>query len=350
LSVADLLLDALDECSAIQPARSLWPGLDLPESLVTPLTVAGERIGLLCMGSPPRHQFTEEEGEMARAIAHLAAVALKRADLIEGLTNANIVKGLFGALATGATELAEAKATEVGCDLGAPYLIACAEPVVGVGHASSEWRSAAEVLRRALAELGCDSAVNAGPGPIWALLSLGTQQPHEVLRTCREFGHRARAAIGVSDLHTAGVDAARAYREALDAATIGRALLGAGGAMGYSELGAYRYLVQIGAEDAPRDRMRAAVDQLIAYDNKRRTALLDTLERYLGERRSLIESARALFIHPNTLRQRLDRVEELTGLNLTVDDLLALELAIKLARLHRRPSAAGDAPLSQSSN
>ena len=54
----------------------------------------------------------------------------------------------------------------------------------------------------------------------------------------------------------------------------------------------------------------------------------------------MIESARELFIHPNTLRQRLGRIEELTGLNLDEDDLLSLELAIKLARLHGRPAEA----------
>jgi DNA-binding PucR family transcriptional regulator len=89
--------------------------------------------------------------------------------------------------------------------------------------------------------------------------------------------------------------------------------------------------------------MRAAVDQLVDYDAKRRTSLLDTLERYLAERRSVIESARALFIHPNTLRQRLGRIEELTGLSLDDDDLLSLELAIKLARLHGRPASAAGA-------
>jgi DNA-binding PucR family transcriptional regulator len=98
--------------------------------------------------------------------------------------------------------------------------------------------------------------------------------------------------------------------------------------------------VHIAAENAPHDRMRAAVDRLIEYDTKRRTALLDTLERYLAERRSVIESARELFIHPNTLRQRLGRIEDLTGLKLDEDDLLSLELAIKLARLHGRPGTA----------
>ena len=160
------------------------------------------------------------------------------------------------------------------------------------------------------------------------------------MRACRELGRRRGAAIGISELHEAPVDSARAYRQALDATMIGRALLGDGGAIGYAEVGAYRYLVHIAAENAPHDRMRAAVDRLIDYDAKRRTSLLDTLERYLAERRSVIESARELFIHPNTLRQRLGRIEELTGLNLDEDDLLSLELAIKLARLHGRPAAA----------
>jgi DNA-binding PucR family transcriptional regulator len=161
----------------------------------------------------------------------------------------------------------------------------------------------------------------------------------EVLQSCRELGREAGAAIGVSELRDAPADATRAYREALDATTIGRALLGDGGAIAYSQLGAYRYLVQIPAEDAPHDRMRAVVDELIAYDNRRRTVLLDTLERYLAERRSVVESARALYIHPNTLRQRLARIEDLTGVDLDQDDLLSLELAIKLARLHGRPDA-----------
>jgi DNA-binding PucR family transcriptional regulator len=146
--------------------------------------------------------------------------------------------------------------------------------------------------------------------------------------------------MGIGESRTTPGEATRAYREAVDAATIGRALLGKGGAIAYSELGAYRYLVHIAPEDAPHDRMRAAVDRLIAYDSRRNAALLDTLERYLAERRSVIESARALYIHPNTLRQRLGRIEELTGLDLDEDDLLSLELAIKLARLHGRPAAA----------
>jgi DNA-binding PucR family transcriptional regulator len=70
------------------------------------------------------------------------------------------------------------------------------------------------------------------------------------------------------------------------------------------------------------------------YDVRRRSQLVATLEQYLRDRRSIATTARALYIHPNTLRQRLDRIETLTGLDLDAEDLLSLELALKLARLH----------------
>jgi GAF domain-containing protein len=342
VSATGVLLAALDGGAARPPARGLWPELDVADLLVAPLTAGGERIGLLCAAAPARRAFSGEDTEVARAVAHLAAIAIKRAELIEGLTNASIVKDLFEALAAGATAFAAAKAAEVRCDLTGSYVMVCAEPARGREQASGDWRTSAEAVGRGLAGLAPDAAIDAGPGPLRALLALGArreQRIEQLLRACRELGEQGPAAIGVSEIHEGPSDASRAYREALDAATIGRALLGEGGAIAYSQVGAYRYLVHIAAEDAPHDRMRAAVDRLIDYDRRRRTALLDTLERYLAERRSVIESARALFIHPNTLRQRLGRIEELTGLRLDEDDLLSLELAIKLARLHGRPES-----------
>jgi GAF domain-containing protein len=349
LSAAGFLIDALDGRGSGTAARGMWPELDIGDLLLTPMTAGGERLGLLCAGSPMGRKFSGEDTDLARAIAQIAAVAIKRAELIESLTNANIVKDLFEALAAGATSFAVAKAAEVDCDLTSPYVMVCAEPASGLEPASVEWREAAEILGRGIAALQPRAAVEAGPGPVRAALPLGAgraERVEELLRSCEELGRQTRAAIGVSQLRASGAEAARAYREALDAATIGRALLHDGGAIAYSQLGAYRYLVHIAAEAAPRDRMREAVDVLIEYDNRRRSSLLDTLERYLAERRSVIESARALFIHPNTLRQRLARIEELTNVELDRDDLLSLELAIKLARLHGRPGApSGSIPL-----
>ncbi len=343
-ATADGLIMAALEGRGVRPPAQLWESVRTSDLLVTPLSVGEERVGLLCAGAPAGQMFGAKDAEVARAIAHLGAVAIRRAELIEGLTNANIVKDLFQALAAEATALSVAKAVEIGCDLSAPYLMAVAEPAGTRQPSSGEWRTAAAAIGKFLSELAPRTAIMAGPGPVRALLAYGSSRPpglEGLLRECRALGQRTGAVIGICDVRDLAADATRAYREAKDACCIAHALLGDGGAIAYSQVGAYRYLVQIDAGDAPRDRMRAAVDQLIAYDQKRRTALLDTLERYLSERRSVIESARALYIHPNTLRQRLGRIEELTGIDLDTDDLLSLELAIKLARLHGRPDAVG---------
>lgn len=327
ISAADLLLDA--------------------ELLTVPLSAGRERIGLLCAEPLAGRAFAAEDHEVLRALAHLAAVAIKRLELIDGLTQANIVKDMFEALAAGASEFAAAKAAEVRCDLSKPYVLISGEPARGGEPGSGPWRQAAAAIGKELAQFGGRSAIEAGPGPLRALISfeVGRQERiDELVRRCRELGREHGAAIGLAEARAGVADVARAFREARDAAAIGRALMADGGAITYSELGAYRYLVHIAPEAAPHDRMRAAVDTLIEYDRIRRTQLLDTLERYLAERRSVIDAARELYIHPNTMRQRLGRIEELTGLGLDRDDLLSLELAIKLARLHGRPN---DRPLVQ---
>ena len=309
--------------------------------LTISLTTGGERIGLLCAQPPEGRRFSEQEQEVLRAVAHLAAVALKRLELIEGLTKANTVKDLFEALAAGATEFAAGKAAEVRCDMTKPYLLLSALPARGIEQASRAWRAAAEELARELAKLAPHTAIEPGPGPLRALLAYEVRRPErieEVIGRCRELGLQHRAVVGLAEPQHTATEAGRAFREARDAVSIGSALLAEGGAITYAELGAYRYLVGISPADAPRDRVRAAVDKLIAYDLQRRTALLDTLERYLAERSCVIDSARVLYIHPNTLRQRLGRIEELTGLKLDEEDLLSLELAIKLSRLHGRPA------------
>ena len=341
VSAAELTMAALEDRRGAGRS-ALWPTVEVSDVLVVPLT-AGERVGLLCVATTTGDGFSSEDGELARAVAHLAAVAIRRAELIEGLTTANAIKDLFEALAAGADQFAADKAAELHCDLTSAYLMVCAEPAGARDRASGQWRTAAEELGRELGLLAPFSAIEAGPGPVRALLCFAgarAVRSDELLARARELGTRMGAAIGVSEFRRAPGDAGGAYREARDATTIARALLAQGGVIDYSRVGAYRYLVQIAAEDAPRDRMRTAVDTLIEYDRRRSTALLDTLERYLSERRSVIESARALHIHPNTLRQRLGRIEELTGLDLDADDLLSLELAIKVARLHGRPDAA----------
>ncbi|MFG3618374.1 PucR family transcriptional regulator [Nocardia sp. NPDC047654] len=88
----------------------------------------------------------------------------------------------------------------------------------------------------------------------------------------------------------------------------------------------------IGARTELHDpRLRALFD----YDRKHSASLRDSVETYLREHGDVRDAAAALRVHPNTLRYRLRRVEDILGMNLD-DPADRLLLQIQLA-LHRRP-------------
>ena len=66
------------------------------------------------------------------------------------------------------------------------------------------------------------------------------------------------------------------------------------------------------------------------------TTVLETLETYLAQGSSIEATARALFVHPNTVRYRLKRVLDATGLSATnARDSYVLRLALTVGRLEQ---------------
>ena len=139
--------------------------------------------------------------------------------------------------------------------------------------------------------------------------------------------------VGVSEACTGATGYATAFEEAAQAAEIGGLLRGGPGIATFRDLGAYRYV--LASSDLGRDADRARLDRLVEYDDRRGTALLGTLERYLDERANVVGTARTLYIHPNTLRQRLERIERESGLDLDRDDWISLAIAVKVVRLEQ---------------
>ena len=64
-----------------------------------------------------------------------------------------------------------------------------------------------------------------------------------------------------------------------------------------------------------------AVFRLREYDAANESDYLHTLEVFLKQERRLMDAARALFIHRNTLIYRIERIQKLTGLNLDDPDV-----------------------------
>jgi DNA-binding PucR family transcriptional regulator len=153
----------------------------------------------------------------------------------------------------------------------------------------------------------------------------------------------ASLSVGVSNPCRGAESFTQGFYEAASAAEVGSLIRGGPGVASYDDLGPYRYVLN--SEVGERDRFQRALHDVLDYDARRGTKLLDTLEGYLDHRGNVVGTSRALFIHPNTLRQRLDRIERVSGLDLEADDWLSLAVAakvVKLRQMRERREAAND--------
>jgi GAF domain-containing protein len=317
-------------------AQVLWPGTEDSSVLVSPLVAGEEQLGMLCCLADGR-EFSDEDAELLGAVANQTAVGLKKAELIERLTAENIVKNMFDALAAGSVEAAEAKAGEARCDLSRPHLFLHIERAPQAGEEVAAWPELAARLQTRLRRMYPRAFFDARHDRVRALAPVptGGEAAVEGIRAaCEPLGRENGLVVGLSDIDRGAASARRRMREAADAARIGRSLVAEGGSVSYEQLGAYRYLVHLELDEAPHDRYRQSVEELIEYDRRRGARLVETLEQFLADRGGVTASARALYVHPNTVRQRLERIERVAGLDLDAEDLLSLELALKLARLH----------------
>ena len=297
-----------------------------------------QEVGALVAVRSGVRTFPAQHEELLQAVANQAALALSNAEHIERLTAENLVRALFEALEDGALDIAEARARAAGCDLDRRHVFVHARPVA-TGANPRPWPEVAERIETRLRTLEAGALVDPGGDAVRGLLPLPAGAHGGDVGALRELGASEGVAIGVSTARSGGDGASQSLRQAQDASAIARALTPAGGALAYDELGAYRYLVHLALDDAPHDRLCQAVERLLDYDERRETQLLGTLEQYLADRRVGATTARKLFIHANTLRQRLDRIQKLTELDLATEDLLSLELAVKLVRLRRAGGA-----------
>jgi len=282
-----------------------------------PLVAGDELLGLL-------HARGTVEVDLARAVANQTAVALKKIDLIERLTEKNLIKDFFEQLGSGRLGNIAERARRLGCDLDAQYLVVAASPID-------------DALERALAEAAPRSLFDRRDESMRALLRVPKAGEAELLETIRriQLGLEMPVAVGVSSVCRGAASFAAGFEEARHA-LVGTSVLAAKPTvMTYDELGPYKYLLRVSLDASMRDSHRDAVARLADYDRERATSLMRTLEEFLRRRGSISATAEALYVHPNTLRQRLRRIQELSGLDLRGEDWLQVAIAVKLVRLEQ---------------
>lgn len=99
---------------------------------------------------------------------------------------------------------------------------------------------------------------------------------------------------------------------------------------------ALQYFMHYGSSRLPpRHLCHPALVELHRYDLENGTALLPTLETYVGNNCNAVTAANLLFIHRNTFYQRLTKIQEILNLNLDNADVrLYLQLSTYLISMY----------------
>ncbi|MDQ3946167.1 MAG: helix-turn-helix domain-containing protein [Actinomycetota bacterium] len=237
-----------------------------------------------------------------------------------------VVDAVLAGLAAENPSLPEAAAA-LGLPLHGFFLIVSVDP------------AAAEAVERAVSDelrgRGGTGAFRLRTGRYLGVVSLGPTVTAADLRTALEGAATAR--VGLSPLYSELTGTPEAVR----LSDIARACLppGTKGVMAYEDH-PVRALLASDA-DAGWRTARIVLEPVLALEAESRELLLETLRVWFAAGGSAAQAAKALFCHRNTVRNRLQRIEELTGRSLEdprgTAELFAASEAVSLLGPSRPP-------------
>ncbi|MFZ0547664.1 MAG: PucR family transcriptional regulator ligand-binding domain-containing protein [Candidatus Promineifilaceae bacterium] len=147
-----------------------------------------------------------------------------------------------------------------------------------------------------------------------------------------------RLLVGLGNAYEASDNAhnpiRQSYDEAEEAIRISQAMGVDEGVIAFHNLGLLHWLYHLPSEKQADNLYLSYIRTLYDYDQERDADLVKTLETYLEHGGALVETAKMLFIHRNTLLHRLERIESICQIDLR-DPLHRLNLyaAVKSYRL-----------------
>jgi sugar diacid utilization regulator len=331
--------------------RTLLTGGDGVISL--PLRVADSVVGALHMRAR-----TEPSALVRRLLVTMIASEVERVrapDVASESAAAEFLRIALGPEPSSREDLL-ARGRDLSIDLqdGASVIVARAHPQVPTEEG---WRTRA----RAVAERGARAVVSRsvaslserdGAAGVEVLLlvpgaeeAVAARVAEAVLREMESALSGYTFALGRSRATQEPSELARAAGEALLAANVVE-----GGAeesvLAFEQTGAYRLLLSAMTEnpDELRRFFAETVEPLVAYDEQYETELLQTLETFLEADGNVAGTAQRLFTHRHTIYYRLERVRELTGLDVSSSDgREKLSLGLKSMRVLGISSVRGPA-------
>jgi purine catabolism regulator len=229
------------------------------------------------------------------------------------------------------------RARRLGLDLSRPY-VALALQVKGSPYREGTMaREAASALREAWCHCRGDGLVVLHPVAASAnLRGLGREVARK-LSSCLE----GTVSVGVGRSYPGPEGIRLSFQESERALALGVRLFGAGSVTFFADLGVYRLLFSLAPGGELAAFCQEYLGRLAEHDRKRGGGLMRTLEAWLRHG-TVAQTARALHVHRNTILYRLERIQDITGLDLEDEETrLNLYVAVRSSETLRACSPQG---------
>ncbi len=312
-----------------QPARHPKPPAYDREQLLRRLMAAGRSVrdgdrvvalasprpgvlGLLSLIDPGHRAGTTD----VMALEHGATVLAVELARVRGMadTELRVRRELVHDLLTGTDdESAYRRAEALGYDLGRPHQVAVLEVPDG-GPAPED---ALHGTRRAVRQQQLPCLLGTLTGAV-VIVAGDSQRDWEALRAAivaELDGSRCR--MGVGDPCPQPSALPHSLREARLALRLQKASAAAARTSVYADLDVLRMLAAVDDLSDVASFVHKWLGPLAAYDERKHTELVKTLTLYLQHGGGYEATSRALSVHRSTLKYRLQRIRELTGLDLS---------------------------------
>ena len=303
-------------------------------ALAVPVNSGGEPVGVVAMleGDAP---VPPEAGEVLH-LAALAAMTGVALDEVREQAAAQLRGGLLEELREAAMPAEDAlrRAARLGCDLSGGAIVVV-----------TEVRSTRPHQLTALVSDDYPGAVaQLLDGRIYALLPAESRDGMDPEGAARGLAERLskHGPTAISSLYADPGELHRAIQEAELVLEVVSRDERMAETMSEAGSGVYRLLFRVLAShpDEMRSFFEDTVAPVVQYDDRYHTDLLATLETYLAQECNMNATARAIYAHRHTVAYRLERIQQLTGLDPTASEDRE-RLSLRLEGLpHRRAELA----------
>ncbi len=293
------------------------------ERLILLASPRSDVIGVLALVDPGRRA---DHADLV-ALEHGATVLSMELARLRGIadTELRLRRDLVHDLLDGtddASALSRAEALDY--DLRRPHRVVMVE---GKGRARAH-DALLSAVRRAMRKTRQAGLVEAWSGDV-AIVTAG-EADWEQLRRAIVSDLGGQCHIGVGGTCARPSELPRSLREAGLALRLQKTLLPGSGACEYPRLGIFRMLAAIPDLTDVEEFIREWLGSLLDYDARRKAELVRTLTQYLEHGGNYDATAAELSVHKSTLKYRLQRIRELTGVELNDPDVhFNLQLATR---------------------